>query len=84
MGEFVSVLRPVKHLMIYKTYPAREYFDEAGCAFTLAQNVGSLYAESVRELKIWLKNTLRADDMVLFLGAGDIYYIAKYLLKELN
>jgi UDP-N-acetylmuramate--alanine ligase len=84
MGEFVGVLRDIKHLMIYKTYPAREYFDEEGSGYTLAKNVGSLYAESVRELKAWLKNTVRENDTVLFLGAGDIYYVAKYLLKEMK
>lgn len=85
MEEFVRALRPVKNLMIYKTYPAREYFDAAGSAATLAENVGScLYAESVRELKTWLRSTVQTGDIVLFLGAGDIYYAAQYLLKELN
>lgn len=85
MKDFVRVLRSVENLMIYKTYPAREYFDEEGSAYTLSRNVGGcLYAESVRELKTWLKSTLKAEDTVLFLGAGDIYYAARYLLKELN
>lgn len=85
MEDFVKALRPVKNLMIYKTYPAREYFDEAGSAKTLARNVGNcLYAESVRELRTWLKATLQPGDIALFLGAGDIYYAARYLLRELN
>ncbi len=85
MEDFVKALRPIKNLMIYKTYPAREYFDAEGSAYALAQNVGNcLYAESVRELKTWLKSTVQPGDVVLFLGAGDIYYAAQYLLKELN
>lgn len=85
MEDFVRALRPVENLMVYKTYPAREYFDAEGSAKTLAQNVGNcLYAESIRELKTWLKTTLQPGDVVLFLGAGDIYYAAQYLLKELN
>ncbi len=85
MPEFVKVLRGVKNLMIYKTYPAREYYDEEGSARTLAANVGNcLYAESLRELRAWLKNSLRQGDAVLFLGAGDIYYAAKYLIGEQN
>lgn len=85
MSDFVNALRPIKNLMIYKTYPAREYFDEEGSACTLARNVGNcLYTESMRELKTWLKSTLQPGDEVLFLGAGDIYYAAQYLLKELN
>ena len=83
MKEFVDVLTPVKNLMIYKTYPAREKYDEEGCAQTLSRNVGSLYSENVYVLRTWLKKTVRDGDMVLFLGAGDIYYAAQYLLKEL-
>ena len=85
MEDFVRSLRVVPNLMIYKTYPAREYFDEEGSALTLAKNVGNcLYSESIRELKTWLKNTVQAGDIVLFLGAGDVYYAAQHLLKELN
>ncbi len=85
MKEFVSVLRPIKNLMIYKTYPARERYDEAGSAARLAFAVGNcLYAENVYVLKTWLKKTVKEGDTVLFLGAGDIYYAAQYLLRELN
>ena len=82
--EFVEVLRSVQNLMLYKTYPAREIYDSAGSAETLAHAVGEcLYADNVYVLKTWLKKTLKDGDMVLFLGAGDIYYAAQYLLKEL-
>ena len=83
MQEFVETLRPIPHLMIYKTYPARESYDGEGSAERLAENVGSLYSENIYALKTWLKTTVREGDMVLFLGAGDIYYAAQYLLKEL-
>ncbi len=82
--EFVETLRSVKNLMIYKTYPAREAYDELGSAATLANAVGGcLYADNVYVLKTWLKKTLKEGDVALFLGAGDIYYAAQYLLKEL-
>lgn len=84
MQEFINVLRPLKNLMIYKTYPAREKYDEEGSAQRLSKEVGSLYSENVYVLKTWLKKTVRDGDMVLFLGAGDIYYAAQYLLKELR
>ena len=79
-----EVLSPVKNLIIYKTYSAREKFDAMGSAETLANAMGSLYAESPFVLKTWIKNTVKDGDTVLFLGAGDIYYVAQYLLKELN
>ena len=84
MREFVDALRLIKNLMIYKSYPAREKYDEEGSAETLSQNVGNcLYAENVYVLKTWLKKTVKEGDIVLFLGAGDIYYAAQYALKKL-
>lgn len=84
LNDFIEVLRPIKNLMIYKTYPARERYDGEGSGEYLAERVGSLYASSIYALKIWLKSTVRENDVVLFLGAGDIYYTAQYLLKELQ
>ncbi len=85
MKEFVKALRPVKNLMIYKTYPAREKYDEAGSSRRLASALGgALYAENVYVLKTWIKKTVKDGDAVLFLGAGDVYYAAQYILKELN
>lgn len=85
MNEFVSVLREIENLIVYKTYPAREYFDEAGSAKTLSENVGGcLYVENMRELKTWLKKTVKAGDTLLFLGAGDIYYVAERILTGLK
>ncbi len=83
LSEFVRALRPIKNLMIYKTYPAREKFDEEGSALRLSQCVGDcLYSENAHVLKTWLKKTVKDGDVVLFLGAGDIYFIAQYILKE--
>lgn len=85
MKEFVNVLRGIENLVIYKTFPAREKFNAEGSAKRLSQNVGTcLYAENVYVLKTWLKATVREKDIVLFLGAGDIYFAAQYLLNELK
>ncbi len=84
LNEFIDVLRSIDDLMIYKTYPARENYDADGSGKRLAECVGNcLYAENVYALKTWLKTTLKDGDTVLFLGAGDIYYAAQYLLKDL-
>lgn len=84
-NEFISALKGIENLVIYKTYAAREYFDSAGSAYTLAENLpNALYAESIKELKFYLKPVLAQGDMVLFLGAGDIYCVAKLLLKQLS
>ncbi len=80
--DFLAVLSSVENLVIYKTFPAREYFDAAGSALTLSEHLpNSLYIESVRELAIYLRCSLRVGDTALFLGAGDIYYAAKQLLR---
>ncbi len=84
MKEFIEVLKPIKELLIYKTYPARERYDREGSGEVLSERLGSLYAENVYVLKTWLKKTVKEGDMVLFLGAGDIYYAAQYLIKELR
>ncbi len=83
--EFIDALRSINNLMIYKTYSARERYDQVGSAEALSQAVGNcLYAENAYVLKTWLKKTVKEGDLVLFLGAGDIYYVAQYLLKELK
>lgn len=84
-NDFIAVLKEVENLVVYKTYAAREYFDNEGSALTLSQSLpNSLYAETVKELRFYLKPVLEPCDMVLFLGAGDIYYAAKLLLKQFD
>ena len=83
MKDFMEVLRPIKELIVFKTYPAREKYDEMGSAQALAQALGCPYAENVYAIKKSLKQTVREGDIVLFLGAGDIYYTAQFLLREL-
>ncbi len=83
--DFVSVLSGVENLVVYKTYPAREYFDADGSALTLSEHLpNSLYIESVRELEIYLRCSLGAGDVALFLGAGDIYFAAKQIVRNLK
>ena len=85
MAEFVDALRKIENLAIYKTYPAREYYDETGSAKTLADNVGGcLYFERIQEVKSWIKRTIKAGDMLLFLGAGDVYFIAGRIFDEMK
>ena len=83
--EFVNVLSGIEDLVIYKTYPAREYFDADGCALTLAEHLpNALYIETVKELALYLRGSAGGGDLVLILGAGDIYYAAREALSRLN
>lgn len=82
--QFRRALCYVNKLLIYKTFPAREYFDDAGSALTLSQSLKkSRYADCVRDIEYFL-NGAGEGDTVLVLGAGDIYYTVKNLLAERN
>jgi UDP-N-acetylmuramate--alanine ligase len=82
--QFVKVLLPISNLLIYKTFPAREYYDDEGSALTLSKAIkNSIYADDLSEIKDFLSN-VKNNDIVLFLGAGDIYYIAKKLVAVKN
>lgn len=80
--QFVKVLSPLNNLLVYKTFAAREYFDDAGSALTLSQCLKkSRYGEDDRDIKEFISKAVEGD-LVLFLGAGDIYFIAKNLLAR--
>ena len=77
--EFISVLSPLPQLLIYKTYAAREYYDDEGSALTLSQHLKkSRYGDCRKDITEFVSKAVEGD-MVLFLGAGDIYFIAKQI-----
>ena len=70
------------NLFIYKTFAAREYFDDSGSALTLSQSLKkSKYGDSSNDIADFISKA-QSGDIVLFLGAGDIYGIAKEVLKN--
>ena len=81
-SDFVGVLSGIRKLMIYRTFAAREYYDDAGSALTLSQSVKKCrYGETPSDIAAFVQRAGEGD-IVLFLGAGDIYEIAKRLLAE--
>lgn len=81
-GDFVKVLTPLNNLLVYKTFAAREYFDDAGCALTLSQALKkSRYGDCAEDIAEFVSRA-GEDDIILFLGAGDIYYVAKKIIKS--
>lgn len=81
--QFVSVLSSQSYLLIYRTYAAREYYDDAGSALTLSQRLKkSHYGDSEGDIIDFISSAA-SGDVVLFLGAGDIYDIAKHAVKVL-
>ena len=81
MGDFVDVLKEVENPIIYKTFAARELFDAAGSAYTLVSRLPeAIYVQSPDQLKARLLETLKKDDLILVLGAGDIFQITKKII----
>lgn len=81
-GQFAHTLSGVKRLLIYKTFAAREYFDDAGSALTLSNALKrSAYGDCETDIENFLRPARRGD-IVLFLGAGDIYEIAKTVIES--
>lgn len=80
--DFLRVLSSVEELLIYKTFAAREYFDAEGSALALCRQIkNARYAECERDIYHFLKD-VGAGDMVLVLGAGDIYDIVKTFISQ--
>ena len=85
MEEFINALGKTQNLVVYKTYPAREAYDEAGDGKTLAAALGGcLYVDKLSVLETYLEKTVKDGDVVLVLGAGDLYFAVKYLLERLS
>ena len=83
MEDFLSTLKDVSPLIIYNTYPAREEFDVCGDAKTLYERLKKVsakkvyYAKTEKELSLVMEKLKKGSKRIIFLGAGDIYQIAK-------
>ncbi len=85
MEEFVSVLSEVENLVVYKTFAAREGYEESGSAKTLAERLGNaIYADNAYALEAYLRASVQEGDCLLFLGAGDIYALAQHFTSKTN
>ena len=83
-SEFKRVLTPLNDLLIYKTFAAREYYDDAGSALTLSQSIKrAYYGDCPEDIKDFIAGASDGDT-VIFLGAGDIYFIAKQICSKLK
>ncbi len=83
IGEFSEVLRAAESPIVYRTYAAREKYDAAGSAVTLVSRVPeAIYVQSPSQLVKRLKERVRQDDLILVLGAGDIYEIVRQILDR--
>lgn len=85
LKDFVFALKKADGVIIYKTYPAREKFMAEGDGKCLYEELMKdfsgevFYAASYSALNNLLKNHAFNYRKILFIGAGDIYFIAKKL-----
>lgn len=83
MEEFVSVLKEAEDPVIFRTFAAREPFDGAGSAYTLVSRLPeAVYVQSAAQLKKRLSDLAEEGDLILVLGAGDIFGIVKQILDK--
>ena len=88
MNDFINCFNNDIPLIIYKTYPARERYDKGGSAKTLYKNLlkinkkGVFYTTTKQGVEELIKTHEKTIDFALFLGAGDIYQVAKCIVKK--
>ena len=84
--DFVAALKKADGIVIYKTYPAREKFSAAGDGRRLFEEIRKtysgeiFYASGYSSLNKILKNHASFYEKILFIGAGDIYSVAKKIV----
>ena len=88
MNDFINCFNNDKPLIIYKTYPARERYNKNGSAKAIFTNLLKINKKSVffslskQGIENIIKSQQKPIDFVLFLGAGNIYDIAKKIAQK--
>jgi UDP-N-acetylmuramate--alanine ligase len=83
--EFVAVLEGLEHLVLFKTYPAREEAILGGSAYDLYTQLDpkkAMYLENVDSLLSVIDREEKVFDCVLVLGAGDLAEKLKKVYKN--
>lgn len=88
LKDFVSALKFADGVIVYKTYPAREKYSYCGDGRRISEKLAENYSGEIgyagdfSSLKKKLSDIAVAFDKIVFIGAGDIYGLAKKLLKS--
>lgn len=82
-SDFVRELRRVDQVVLAEIYAARERNTIGISSQDLAKEIpGSVYCETLPEVTEYLKKTARPGDVILTVGAGDIYRAGEALFAE--
>ncbi|MBE6981304.1 MAG: UDP-N-acetylmuramate--L-alanine ligase [Ruminococcaceae bacterium] len=80
--DFISQLRKADHLVLAEIYAARERNTVGISSRDLADRIpGSVYCETLPEVTEHLRSIARPGDVIITVGAGDIYKAGEALLK---
>ncbi len=81
--DFVRELRKADQLVLAEIYAARERNTVGVSSADLAAQIpGSVFCETLPEVTAWLRENVQPGDIVLTMGAGDIYRAGEALLAE--
>ena len=81
--DFVRELKNADHVVLAEIYAARERNTVGISSRDLQQQIpGSVYCENLPEVTAYLKSAAREGDVILTVGAGDIYRAGEALLKQ--
>ena len=79
--DFVKELKKADQVVLAEIYAARERNTVGISSADLAAQVpGSVYCETLPDVTQWLRNNARPGDIILTVGAGDIYRAGEALL----
>ncbi len=81
-NEFVEVLKLPDLLFMLDIYPASEKNVYGVDARELALRCGASFVEDKESISELLRENLRKDDVLLFMGAGDITKLCEEFIKE--
>ena len=80
--DFLRELKKPDQLVLAEIYAARERNTVGISSADLAEKIpGSVFCETLPEVTAWLKDNIQPGDLVLTVGAGDIYRAGEALLK---
>ena len=81
--DFVRDLKKAEVLVLAEIYAARERNTMGISSADLAEQIpGAVYCETLPEVTAYLKESIREGDIVLTVGAGDIFRAGEALLSE--
>ena len=81
--DFVRELRTVDQVVLAEIYAARERNTVGISSRDLANKIpGAVYFETLPEVTAYLREHVQPGDLVITIGAGDIFRAGEALLKE--